>query len=68
MMPSSDLKSLPDRQTAAMTPTPQDIRNEFTSLWEDELIGKEYLLRALSSYVSTDILEQFMDDLANGRV
>ena len=48
--------------------TPQQIRNEFASLWEDEVISKEYLLRALSNYVSTDTLAEFMDDLANGRV
>ena len=48
--------------------TPQEIRDEFASLWEDEVIGKEYLLRALSTYVSTDILEQFMEDLAMGRI
>jgi hypothetical protein len=48
--------------------TPQQIRDEFASLWEDQVIGKEYLLRALSNYVSTDILAEFMDDLANGRV
>ena len=48
--------------------TPQEIRDEFASLWEDEVIGKEYLLRALSNYVSTDTLAQFMDDLAMGRV
>ena len=49
-------------------PTPQEIRNEFASLWEDEVIGKEYLLRALSNYVSTDTLAQFMDDLAMDRI
>jgi hypothetical protein len=48
--------------------TPQQIRDEFASLWKDQVIGKEYLLRALSNYVSTDILAEFMDDLANGRV
>ena len=48
--------------------TPQQIRDEFALLWEDQVIGKEYLLRALSNYVSTDILAEFMDDLANGRV
>jgi hypothetical protein len=48
--------------------TPQQIRDEFASLWEDQVIGKEYLLRALSNYVSTDILAEFMDDLAMGRV
>jgi len=48
--------------------TPQQIRDEFTSLWEEQVIGKEYLLRALSNYVSTDTLAEFMDDLANGRV
>jgi hypothetical protein len=51
-----------------MDQSPQEIRNEFAALWEDEVIGKEYLLRALSNYVSTDILASFMDDLANGRV
>ena len=48
--------------------TPEQIRDEFASLWQDEVIGKEYLLRALSNYVSTDTLAEFMDDLANGRV
>ncbi len=48
--------------------TPQQIRDEFASLWEDQVIGKEYLLRALSNYVSTDTLAEFMDDLANDRV
>ena len=48
--------------------TPQQIRDEFTSLWEDALVGKEYLLRALASYISTDRLAEFMDDLAHGRV
>jgi hypothetical protein len=48
--------------------TPQQIRNEFASLWENQVIGKEYLLRALSNYVNTDILAEFMDDLAMGRV
>jgi hypothetical protein len=48
--------------------TPQQIRDEFASLWEDQVIGKEYLLRALSNYVSTDTLAEFMDDLANERV
>ena len=47
---------------------PQQIRDEFAELWEEEVIGKEYLLRALSNYVSTDILASFMDDLAMGRV
>ena len=51
-----------------MDQSPQEIRDEFTELWQDEVIGKEYLLRALSSYVSTDILASFMDDLAHGRV
>ena len=51
-----------------MNQSPQEIRDEFAELWQDEVIGKEYLLRALSSYVSTDILAQFMDDLAHGRV
>jgi hypothetical protein len=51
-----------------MDQSPQDIRNEFASLWEEEVIGKEYLLRALSNYVSTDILASFMEDLANGRI
>jgi hypothetical protein len=31
-------------------------------------IGKEYLLRALSNYVSADTLAEFMDDLAMERV
>jgi hypothetical protein len=48
--------------------TPQQIRDEFASLWQDEVIGKEYLLRALSNYVNTDILAEFMDDLAHDRV
>lgn len=51
-----------------MNQSPQEIRDEFAELWQDEVIGKEYLLRVLSSYVSTDILAQFMDDLAHGRV
>ena len=51
-----------------MNQSPQEIRDEFAELWQDEVIGKEYLLRALSSYVSTDILASFMDDLAHGRV
>jgi hypothetical protein len=51
-----------------MDQSPQEIRDEFAALWEDEVIGKEYLLRALSNYVSTDILASFMDDLAHGRV
>ena len=48
--------------------SPQQIRDEFAELWQDEVIGKEYLLRALSNYVSTDILASFMDDLAMGRI
>ena len=48
--------------------SPQQIRDEFAELWQEEVIGKEYLLRALSNYVSTDILASFMDDLAMGRV
>ena len=48
--------------------TPEQIRDEFASLWQDEVIGKEYLLLSLSNYVSTDTLAEFMDDLANGRV
>jgi hypothetical protein len=64
----------PDTHTHTHTPhtmsdlTPQQIRDEFASLWQDQVIGKEYLLRALSNYVNTDILAEFMDDLANGRV
>jgi hypothetical protein len=48
--------------------TPQEIRDEFASLWEDEVIGKEYLLRALSSYLPADKLAEFMDDLAMERI
>jgi hypothetical protein len=48
--------------------TDQQIRDEFTSLWEEEVIGKEYLLRALSNYVSAEKLAQFMDDLEMGRI
>ena len=48
--------------------TPQEIRDEFAALWEDEVIGKEYLLRALSNYVPASTLEEFMNDLAHGRV
>lgn len=47
---------------------PQQIRDEFASLWQDQVIGKEYLLRALSNYVNTDTLADFMDDLAHGRI
>jgi hypothetical protein len=48
--------------------TSQQIRDDFAELWEDQVIGKEYLLRALSNYVSTDTLAEFMDNLANERV
>jgi hypothetical protein len=48
--------------------TPQQIRDDFAELWKEQVIGKEYLLRALSNYVSTDTLAEFMDDLANGRI
>jgi hypothetical protein len=48
--------------------TPQEIRDEFTSLWEGEMIGKDYLLRALSTYLTADKLAEFMDDLAHGRI
>jgi hypothetical protein len=59
----------PDTHTHTMSDlTPQQIRDEFASLWQDQVIGKEYLLRALSNYVNTDILAEFMDDLAMGRV
>ena len=47
---------------------PQEIRDEFASFWEDEVIGKEYQLRTLSNYVSTDTLAQFMDDLIHERI
>lgn len=48
--------------------TPQQIRDDFAELWKEQVIGKEYLLRALSNYVSTDTLAEFMDDLAHNRV
>ena len=48
--------------------TPQQIRDEFTSLWEDEVIGKEYLLRALSTYLRASTLDEFMNDLAHSRI
>lgn len=48
--------------------TDQQIRDEFTSLWEEEVIGKEYLLRALSNYISAEKLAEFMDDLEMGRI
>jgi len=48
--------------------TPQEIRDQFAALWEDEVIGKEYLLRALSNYVPASTLEEFMDDLAMDRI
>jgi hypothetical protein len=48
--------------------TPQQIRDEFASLWEEEVIGKEYLLRALSTYLPSEKLLEFMDDLAMGRI
>jgi hypothetical protein len=48
--------------------SPQQIRDEFASLWEDQVIGKEYLLRALSTYITADKLAEFMDDLAHGRI
>ena len=48
--------------------TDQQIRDEFTALWSDQFIGKEYLLRALSNYISAEKLAQFMDDLEMGRI
>ena len=45
---------------------PQEIREEFAAFSED--ISNEYLLRALSKYVSTDILAEFMDDLVDERI
>jgi hypothetical protein len=49
--------------------TPDEIRAQFAELWEDwGPLRKEYILRALSSYVPTSVLEEFMDDLKHERI
>lgn len=50
------------------TLSPQDIRDDFSDLTYDRGMNPQTLLDQLSSYLPTDKLAEFMEDLANGRV
>jgi hypothetical protein len=50
------------------TPSPQDIREDFAGLTFEHGMDPQTLLDQLGSYLPTDKLAEFMDDLANGRV
>ena len=48
--------------------SPQEIRDDFSDLTYDMGMNPQALLDQLGSYLPTDKLAEFMDDLANGRV
>ena len=50
------------------TLSPQEIRDDFSDLTYDMRMDPQTLLDQLGSYLPTDKLAEFMDDLANGRV
>jgi hypothetical protein len=50
------------------TLSPQEIRDDFSDLTYDMGMNPQTLLDQLGSYLPTDKLAEFMDDLANGRV
>ena len=50
------------------TLSPQEIRDDFSDLTYDMGMNPQTLLDQLASYLPTDKLSEFMEDLANGRV